>query len=96
MDYRMYKPTGSIPANTNVVNLIKQDLKTKGIVGKGPLRFIGFEADEGTSFTLNDDGNKLEVPSCGSFITPFDGERGMAIYNLTFDSAFDGNIYYIP
>lgn len=77
MDYRMYKPTGSIPANTNVVNLIKQDLKTKGIVGKGPLRFIAFEADAGTTFTLNDTNNKMEVPSTGNFITPFDGERGV-------------------
>ena len=96
MDYRMYKPTSPIPANTNVVTLIKQELKSFGITSRTPLRFIAFEADAGTTFTLNDANNKMEVPSTGNFITPFDGERGVQIYNLTFDSAFEGNIYYIP
>ena len=44
MDYRMYKPTVAIPAGTNVIDLIKQELTTKGIITHASLRFIGFEA----------------------------------------------------
>ena len=96
MDYRMYKPTAAIPAGTNVIDLIKQELRTKGIITHTPFRFIGFEATAGTSFSLNNPDNKLEVPSCGSFITPFNGERGSYIYSLIFDVPFSGNIYYVP
>lgn len=45
--------------------------------------FIGFEADQGKSFKLN--GIKNQVPSCGYFITPYDGEKFMTINSLYFD-----------
>ena len=49
--------------------------------------FIGFEASKGTGFKLN--GIKNEVPSCGYFITPFDGRNFMTINSLYFDEGRD-------
>lgn len=49
--------------------------------------FVGFETDEGTSFKLNE--LKNQVPSCGYFITPYDGENFMIINSLYFDKAID-------
>lgn len=97
MDYKMYSPTGSIPANKNVVTLIKESLKKDGLTLNSPLRFVGFEATAGTQFYLNGvtNSNLMEVPSCGKFITPFDGERGVPVYSLIFKNSFSGNIYYI-
>lgn len=97
MDYKMYKPTGSIPAGKNVVSLIKESLKQDGITLNAPLRFVGFEASPGVKFYLNGtkEANLMEVPSSGNFITPFDGERGVSIFHLSFKNSFSGNIYYI-
>ena len=94
MDYRMY--TGSVPAGKNLITLIKEDLENKGYkVPNLSIDFIGFEAAAGTEFTLNDSSNVMEVPSCGKFITPFDGERYLKIKSLVFSQAFSGNVYYI-
>lgn len=97
MDYKMFKPSGGIPANKNVVTLIRESLKKDGIRIDAPLRFIGFEAPSGTQFYLNGttDSDKMEVPSIGNFITPFDGERGANVHTLIFPSGFSGAIYYI-
>lgn len=97
MDYKMFKPAGGIPANKNVVSLIRESLKKDGINIGAPLRFVGFEATAGTQFYLNGttDSDKMEVPSCGNFITPFDGERGANIHHLSFVNNFSGAIYYI-
>lgn len=97
MDYKMFKPTNGIPANKNVVALIKESLKKDGIKVGAPLRFIGFEAAPGTQFYLNGttESDKMEVPSGGSFITPFDGERGANVHTLIFPNSFSGAIYYI-
>lgn len=97
MDYKMYRPSGSIPAGKNVVSLIKESLKQDGITLNAPLRFIGFEASPGVQFYLNGtkEANLMEVPSTGKFITPFDGERGVAIHSLVFKASFNGKIYYI-
>lgn len=96
MDYRMFKPSSGISAGENVVTLIKESMKKAGLTLHTPLQFIGFESAPGTTFYLNDKNNKLEVPQCGYFITPFDGQRGTHIYYLSFDNSFNGAIYYIP
>jgi hypothetical protein len=49
---------------------------------KFSLKFLGFEAEEGTEFFLNKSLNS--VPSCGYFITPYDGEHYMIINTLYF------------
>lgn len=94
MDYRMYK--ANVSANEEVVSLIKESIKQiDNIKSDAPFRFIGFQGDAGTEFYLNNSNVAMEIPDCGYFITPFDGERYMPIYSLKFDQAFDGNIYYI-
>lgn len=97
MDYKMFKPTSSIPAGKNVVSLIKESLKQDGITLNAPLRFVGFEAAPGIQFYLNGtkEANLMEVPSSGNFITPFDGERGVSVHYLAFKNSFSGSIYYI-
>lgn len=97
MDYKMFKPNGGIPANKNVVALIKESLKKDSIKIGAPLRFVGFEATPGTQVYLNGQtkSDLIEVPSNGKFITPFNGERGANIHYLSFTSNFDGSIYYI-
>lgn len=57
------------------------------------LKFIGFEADQGVSFKINNVPN--QVPSTKYFITPYGGNYYMPIYSLIFDSDFSGDIYYI-
>lgn len=94
MDYRMY--SGGAPAGEDVVELIREDLKSHGFkCANLKLDFIGFEAPAGTSFKLNDDTNSMVVPSNGKFITPYDGERYLTIRKFVFDQGFSGNIYYI-
>ena len=93
MDYRMY--SDGAPAGKNVVPLIKKSLKEQGIKVDGPLKMVAFEGNSGTKFKLNQHKEFTEIPSTGQFTTPYSGERYMPIYNLTFESAFDGNIYYI-
>ena len=74
MDYRMYK--GGATANENVIPLIKESiLQSDGIKTHTPFRFIGFQGDVGTEFYLNGSNDPMEIPDCGYFITPFDGER---------------------
>ena len=51
MDYRMY--TGGVSAGENVVDKIKTELEREGLKITKPLRWIGFEGDAGTKFTLN-------------------------------------------
>ena len=87
--------SGSIPADTNVVDLIQKDLKDEGLNVKNPLRWIGFEGPAGTTFILNNQKKTMSIPQCGSFVTPFDGETFMPIYSLKFTSSFSNNIYYI-
>ena len=84
-------------AGENVVELIAQHLREQGQVktGKLILDFVGFEGAAGTTFTLNNQEDKMRIPSSGHFITPYDGEKYMKISSLVFDSAFDGDIYYI-
>lgn len=94
MEYRMWKCTAA--ANENCVPLIKESIKKYDNINvKGTLGFIGFEAPPGTEFYLNDSKEAIEVPSCGSFITPFDGQRGVKVWSLKFKTAYTGNIYYV-
>lgn len=93
MDYRMY--TGPIPAHKNVIPLIKDSLKNQGIKVDGPLKMVAFEGVAGTEFKLNTHEEKSAIPSTGKFSTPYAGNYFMPIYNLTFEKAFNGNIYYI-
>lgn len=95
MDYRMYDK-GAL-AGENVVELIAQHLREQGQVktGKLVLDFVGFEGAAGTTFTLNNQKDKMKIPNSGHFITPYDGEKYMKISSLIFDNAFDGDIYYI-
>lgn len=60
---------------------------------KFSLRFVGFEASAGTTFKLNEIGNK--VPSTGYFVTPYNGEYYMIINSLTFDNGCTGMDFYI-
>lgn len=95
MDYRMYDK--GAPAGKNVVKLIAQHLHEQGQVktGKLILDFVGFEGAAGTTFTLNNQEDKIMIPNCGHFITPHCGDRYMKIHSLVFDNDFTGNIYYI-
>ena len=95
MDYRMYDK--NIPAGENVVELIQKHLRETGEVktDKLVLDFVGFEGDAETKFTLNNQKDKMIIPSCGHFITPHCGERHMKIHSLVFDNDFNGYIYYI-
>ena len=95
MDYRMY--SGGAPAGKNVVKLIEEHLREQGQVKIGQLilDFVGFEGAAGTTFTLNNQRDKMVIPNCGHFITPHDGDKYMKIYSLVFDNTFTGNIYYI-
>ena len=48
----------------------------------------------GTEFKINK--NPMKVPSNGYFISPYDGERYLNIYSLTFDNGCSGlDIYGI-
>ena len=93
MDYRMYE--GPVPANKNVVTLIAEDLKTKGITVNTPLKFVGFEGPVATKFKLNNHQESTKIPICGNFCAPFCGDRYMPVYSLVFEQSFDGDIYYI-
>ena len=93
MDYRMY--SGDIKAGENVVSLIKQELKRQNIKMTTPLKFVGFQGMPGTEFKLNGHKEIMKIPTGGSFITPYTGERFMSIYSLVFEENFNGDIYYI-
>lgn len=77
----------SAGANENVVPKIYEVLKAEGYTTPFFfLDFVGFEADAGTSFKINN--NPLKVPSSGIFYSPFrtTGDY-LKINSLTFDSA---------
>lgn len=96
LNYRMF--SGTIPAGENAVEIIKKHLEdNEGFkTAKLTLDFVGFEAPKGTSFTLNNQKDKISVPSSEYFITPYlDSNHYMSIESLIFDSSFSGNIYYI-
>lgn len=93
MDYRMH--IGGAVAGENVVDTIKKELEREGLKITKPLRWVGFEGEAGTKFTLNDQITEIAIPQCGSFVTPYDGEEYMPIYSLKFSSGFSGDIYYI-
>ena len=93
MDYRMY--TGPIPANKNVVNLIKTALKEQNIKVDYPLKMVAFEGSAGTSFKLNGHDEVTKIPNSGCFYTPYGSNTYMPIYSLIFDEEFSGDIYYI-
>lgn len=94
MDYRMYSE--GAPAGADVVTLIKESLKSKGVkLTSAPLKMIAFEGSAGTRFFLNGHVEPTEIPSTGQFITPYSGAYYMSIYKLVFEQAFFGNIYYI-
>lgn len=83
-------------ANENVLKKIYEYLNTnyKYFNTKFSVRFVGFEAAEGTTFKINGIGNR--VPSSGYFITPYGGNYYMNINSLTFDEGCSGlNIYII-
>ena len=82
-------------ANEDVVGKIYEQLheQTGYYNTRFVLKFVGFEADQGVSFKINNVPN--QVPSTKYFITPYGGNYYMPIYSLTFDSDFSGNIYYI-
>lgn len=94
MDYRMI--TVSASNNDNIVDLISQRLNEQGWKNNNlKLHFVGFEAPAGTRFYLNNQKDAIKVPKGGKFITPYNGERYMNIFNLKFESDFNGDIYYI-
>lgn len=92
-NYRTVTISGA--ANENLVPKIYEQLKTEGYTtSRFVLDFVGFEADEGTSFKIN--GNPLKVPSTGTFYSPFNTSGDfLAISSLTFDEAVDDMDLYI-
>lgn len=95
MDYRMY--SDGAPAGENVVEIIKKHLEEQHQikVDKLVLDFVGFEGAAGTKFTINKHKDKMAIPACGHFITPYDGDKYVKITSLVFDQAFTGDIYFI-
>lgn len=88
--------TVSASSKDNVVELISNKLKEQGLRHSSlKLHFVGFEAPVGTSFFINNQKEPMKVPSCGYYISPYDGERYMNIFNLKFTSDFMGDIYFI-
>lgn len=72
-------------ANENIVPLVFKELTGHIPTGnKLYLQFVGFEAPEGTKIKVNGVPNK--VPSCGKFITPYNGVNHLTINSLSFDS----------
>lgn len=94
MDYRMI--TVSATNKDNIVQLISKRLNEQGWKNSNlKLHFVGFEAPAGTEFYLNNQKDAMKVPSCGKFVSPYNGERYMNIFNLTFKNGFNGDIYFI-
>lgn len=94
MDYRMINISAT--KEDNVVDLISKKLNEQGWKNSNlKLHFVGFEAPAGTKFYLNNQKDPIKVPRSGNFISPYDGERYMNIFNLKFESGFTGDIYYI-
>lgn len=92
--YRMY--SGGAAANENVVELIRKSLEEAGEKRKSlSLDWVGFEAPAGTEMFLNNHQEPIRVPTCGKFITPYNGTNYMTITSLIFTSDFTGDIYYI-
>lgn len=93
--YRMY--SANVQADENVIDLIKKQLEEteKLKLPKFKVKFVGFEGEAGTEFYLNNQIQAFQIPECGKFITPFDGDRYMQIFSLKFAENFNGNIYYI-
>lgn len=88
--------TISASSNDNIVDIISEKLNKQGWKNSDiRLDFVGFEAPAGTSFFINDQKDAIKVPSCGYFISPYNGERYMKIFNLKFVSGFNGDIYFI-
>ena len=94
MDYRMMNISSS--SEENIVEIISKKLNEQGWKNSGiKLHFFGFEAPAGTAFYINDQKDAIKVPSCGYFISPFNGDRYMNIFNLKFLGGFNGDIYFI-
>ena len=94
MAYRMFSSGAS--AGDNVVELIKKELEENGSrLPNLNLDFVGFQAEPGTKFFLNDMNNEMKVPETGYFITPYNGEYYLRIKSLVFVEDFEGSIYYI-
>lgn len=94
MTYRMFS-SGAF-AGDDVIELIKKELEGNGSrLPNLNLDFVGFQAEPGTKFFLNDMDNEIEVPETGYFITPYNGEYYLRIKKLVFVKDFKGSIYYI-
>lgn len=88
--------TLSAEANENLVPKIYKLLTESGnyTTPRFFLDFVGFEANAGTSFKIND--NPLKVPSTGKFITPYGGESNhIVIHSLTFDQAISNMDFWV-
>lgn len=79
----------------DVVKKIYETLKERdGIFNtQFTVKFLGFEAAEGTEFILNKSLNS--VPSCGYFITPYDGEHYLIIRSLYFKNGCNNQKFWI-
>lgn len=71
-------------ADDNIVDIIYKELEESGYHSPNfHLDWIGFEAKKGTEIKIN--GNSDYVPTCGYYITPYDGENEkMRIYKASF------------
>lgn len=92
-NYRCFSVSAG--ADENIIPIIYKELQKEGYTSpKFQLHFVGFEAAAGTEFKINK--NPMKVPSNGYFISPYDGERYLNIYSLTFDNGCSGlDIYGI-
>jgi hypothetical protein len=79
-------------ADTNIVDLFKVEEGNRN--NPFYLKYLAIEAAAGTKMIIN--GNLIEVPLSGKFVTPFEGEFYLKIYSLYFpDGISSQNIYYI-
>lgn len=92
--YRMF--SGTVKAGENAIEKIRKSLEEAGEKRSAlKLDWIGFEAEPGTEIYLNNHKDAIKVPSCGNFITPYNGQNYMSLTSLVFKNGFTGDIYYI-
>lgn len=80
--YACYQITAD--ANENIIPKLFEQKGENPVPSLRNVRFIGFEAEAGTSIKLNGLANK--VPSTGKFYTPYENEYScMKINSFSFD-----------
>lgn len=91
MELRMAKNV-TASGTTNLVDVFKAREKNRN--NPFYLKYLAIEATAGTEMKIN--GELIEVPQSGRFVTPFEGDFYLKIYSLYFPNGISSqNIYYI-